>query len=138
MIGTLHGPQGGSATVIDDYYKQYEDYEDEFPDQKRVQRLFDEALKTIQLLLPDIKTTRWGNRADFYTAFVGIASLLTTHQLPDSKVQSLRKKLKEFESEINTRLADEEAKVSRNAVAYVRAVEKGVNDKRRRADRKPP
>lgn len=135
LIGALHGPQGGSATVIDEYYKQYEDYEDEFPDQKRIQRLFDESLKTIQLILPDIKTTRWGNRADFYTLFVSLTSLLTTHALPDSKVQQLRKELKDFEIEINTRLADEEAKVSKDAIAYVRAVEKGVNDKRRRADR---
>src|SRR6266699_6455146 len=28
LIGVLHGPQGGSAKVIDEYYVQYEDYED--------------------------------------------------------------------------------------------------------------
>ena len=31
MIGTLHGPQGGAAGVIDQYYATYEDYDDEFP-----------------------------------------------------------------------------------------------------------
>src|SRR5207245_1440160 len=35
MIGVLHGPQGGGAAVIDQYYSQYEDFEDEFPGQKR-------------------------------------------------------------------------------------------------------
>jgi hypothetical protein len=33
MIGVLHGPQGGSAAIVDSYYQQYEDYEDLFPDQ---------------------------------------------------------------------------------------------------------
>ena len=31
IIGLLHGPQGGSARIIDGYYEQYEQYEDEFP-----------------------------------------------------------------------------------------------------------
>jgi len=33
LIGTLHGPQGGSATSIDEYYSQYEEFDDEFPGQ---------------------------------------------------------------------------------------------------------
>jgi hypothetical protein len=135
LIGVMHGPQGGSAAVIDEYYRQYEDYEDEFPNQKRSHRLFDETLRTVQKILPQIKETRWSNKADFYTLFVAIASLLRKFVLPDSQVSHIRKLLREFAKEIDERLANEEAKVSAGAIKYVRAVEKGVNDKKRRAYR---
>ena len=43
--------------------------------------------------------------------------------------------LDKFETEIDKRLKDEDAKVSHEAVEYVRAVEKGANDKPRRGSR---
>jgi hypothetical protein len=135
LIGVMHGPQGGSAKIIDEYYKQYEDYEDEFPEQQRVERSFSEVLTKIQLIFPEIKVTRWGNKTDFYTLFVTLASLLRTSELPQKKVREIRKALDGFAKEIDRRLADEEATVSRSAIDYVRAVEKGANDKKRRADR---
>ena len=50
-------------------------------------------------------------------------------------VGPIRDRLISFEEEVDTRLADEEATVSSEAIEYVRAVEKGANDKRRRAAR---
>jgi hypothetical protein len=135
LIGVMHGPQGGSPKIIDEYYKQYEDYEDEFPEQQRVERLFNEVLKQIQIILPEIKETRWGNKTDFYTLFVSLASFLRTSELPQGKLKETRKALDRFAKEIDRRLADEEATVSRTVIDYVRAVEKGANDKKRRADR---
>ncbi len=135
LIGVLHGPQGGSERIIDDYYKQYEDYEDEFPEQRKTQKLFDETLITIQQILPDIKQTRWANKTDFYTLFVCLALLLRTRGLPKANMVKLKKALTSFEKEVDRRLADEKASVSKDAIDYVRAVEKGANDKKRRADR---
>lgn len=135
LIGVMHGPQGGSAKVIDDYYKQYEDYEDQFPNQQRVQRLFDETLRMVQLIFPEIKSTRWGNKTDFYTLFVALASLLRTSDIRPASIKKMRLSLARFAGEIDLRLANEEASVSKFAVDYVRAVEKGANDKKRRADR---
>ncbi len=135
LIGVLHGPQGGSAKVIDDYYSQYEDYEDEFPEQRRAKRLFEDTLETVQEIFPNIKGTRWSNKTDFYTLFVVLASLLRSHEFPASNVTQVRRALEKFAEEVNRRMADEEANVSKNAVEYVRAVEKGANDKKRRADR---
>ncbi len=31
LIGVIHGPQGGSAKKIDEFYRQYEEFDDEFP-----------------------------------------------------------------------------------------------------------
>jgi hypothetical protein len=135
LIGILHGPQGGSAAVVDEYYKQYEDYEDEFPDQKRTIRLFELALKLVQKVLPNIKASRWSNKTDFYTLFVAVASMLRSNEFVLGKEKALQKALSEFEAEVNARLASEEHEVNEQVVQYVRAVEKGANDKRRRADR---
>ena len=93
LIGVLHGPQGGSERVVDEYYKQYEDYEEEFPDQRRAQRLFDETLAAVQKILPNIKESRWGNKTDFYTLFVALASLFKTHELPKANVGKLQQAL---------------------------------------------
>jgi hypothetical protein len=136
VIGTLHGPQGGSAGDIDSYYVQYEDYEDEFPGQKEAEKLFGEALTMVRTLLPEIKGTRWSNKTDFYSLFVAVASILRNgKKLRVGKVQAARKTLLRLADEVYERLANEHAKVPREAIAYARAVEKGANDKARRAQR---
>jgi hypothetical protein len=136
IIGLLHGPQGGSAKVIDQYYDQYEQYEDEFPEQTRIKRLFNETLDTIRRVFPDIVAVpRWNNRADFYSLFVGLASLLKTHDLPRRSQGALAKRLLLFAEDVSARLAAPTAKTDTHSRAYARAIEKGVNDKARRADR---
>ncbi len=135
LIGVMHGPQGGSSKVIDEYYKQFEDYEDEFPEQRRASRLFNNTLITIQKVLPNIKESRWNNKTDFYTLFIGMASLLRLRKLFDEKINDLREALVNFAEEINARLGDEGIKANQEVIRYVRAVEKGANDKKRRADR---
>jgi len=135
LIGVMHGPQGGSPRTIDDYYEQYEECEDEIPDQAAVRRLFNRTLDAIQEALPDIKTTRWHNKTDFYTLFVAIAHLLADRALPYTRIRPLRKALKDFAAQIDTRLKDERVEVPQTAVRYVRAVEKGSSDKARRAAR---
>ncbi len=135
LIGVLHGPQGGSSKVIDEYYWQYEDYDDEFPGQKIAMRLFRQCLEVIQKILPNIKEGRWSNKTDFYTLFVALSSLLSSKNLSDRNITQVRRALYALADEIRTRLADEEAEVSNEAIEYVRAVEKGANDKKRRANR---
>src|SRR4029450_13078065 len=66
LIGVLHGPQGGAAKDIDEYYERYEDFEDEFPGQKEAVRRFKQTLSDIKAVLPDIKKIpRWSNKTDF-------------------------------------------------------------------------
>ena len=134
LIGVLHGPQGGSSKVIDSYYAQYEDYEDEFPDQRKAEQLFAKALGIVKNVLPDIKETRWKNKTDFYSLFVGLVHLIRKGEALKS-ANRLRKALSKFEEEIEERFADDQAAVRKEAVSYVKAVEKGANDKPRRASR---
>lgn len=135
VIGIMHGPQGGNAKAIDEYYEQYEEYEDEIPDQAAVRRLFNRTLDSIQEVLPEIKATRWRNKTDFYTLFVAVAHLLRDHVLSERRITSLRRELTGFAAQIDTRLKDERADVPDVAVRYVRAVEKGSSEKARRAAR---
>ena len=141
LIGVIHGPEGGSAAIVDEYYRQYEDYdvEEGIPDQRRARKLFDQSLKFVKTLFPNLQDEaelRWSNRADFYSLFLAISDIIREHEVPkEPTVVALRKALEDFSKDVNRRLANEEAKVVPEVIEYVRAVEKGVNDKARRADR---
>lgn len=135
LIGVLHGPQGGSAAIIDEYYRQYEDYEDEFPGQKKLETTFQNTLSAIQAIFADIRDTRWANKSDFYSLFVAIGSFVRDGKQLSSDPEKVRKLLTKLASEIDEGLADEDADISEEATNYVRNVEKGANDKARRAYR---
>jgi Protein of unknown function DUF262 len=136
LIGVLHGPQGGSAKIIDEYYEKYEQFEDEFPEQSRAKKLFDKTFDTIKRLFPeDISEVRWGNRADYYSLFVALAQLFVDQKLPPSAEKGLAKRLVEFGVEVDRSLERPNANVSDEAQQYARAIEKASNDKARRADR---
>jgi len=135
LIAIMHGPQGGSSTIIDKYYKLYEDYEGQFPDQGRSTRLFKATLDTVRRIFPEIKETRWSNKTDFYSLFAAVAYLLKSNELTQPDVLRVRQTLIEFGDDVDKRLGDVTAKSDSNVIQYVRAVEKGANDKRRRADR---
>ncbi len=136
LIGLLHGPQGGSAKIIDQYYEQYEQYEDEFPEQIRTKRQVAEILDTIKRLFRTIADIpRWGNRADFYSLFVALGNLPRGHELSSTSQKALAKKLGLFAEEVNQRLVTPTAKTSKASKKYARAIEKGSNDKARRMDR---
>jgi hypothetical protein len=136
LIGLLHGPQGGSAKIINEYYETYEAFEDEFPEQTRTKKLFDKTFGTIKVLFPGISDTlRWGNRADYYSLFIALGSLLGDHYLPKKNQKALAKKLLEFAGEVDRRLERPSADTGELSRNYARAIEKGSNDKARRVDR---
>lgn len=135
LIGVLHGPQGGVGKIVDEYYEQYEDYDSEFPGQRRARRLFEKTKVAIEKILPDIRSSRWGNKTDFYTLFVAMAQLLRSNNLNEDMVIDLREKIEKFGEEIDLRISDEVAIVSKEAINYVRNVRKGANDKSRRGER---
>ncbi len=135
LIGVMHGPQGGSSASIDAYYQEYEDFDDEFPGQRRTARLFATTLETVRRVLPDLRSERWGNKTDFYSLFLALSALLSTRKLAPTKERPLRSALQKFAAEVDERLADDDAKVSKPAARYVRNVQRGANDKARRAER---
>jgi hypothetical protein len=135
LIGLMHGPQGGSAKIIDQYYEQYEQFEDEFPEENRIKRLFTTTLETIQHMFPNLQDAgRWGNRADFYSLFVALATLLREYNIPGKSTKSLSKQLLSFANEVD-HLVEKPISAVKPAAEYARAIEKGSNEKARRMDR---
>jgi hypothetical protein len=135
LIGVMYGPQGGSATVLDSYYERLEDFEDEFPEQRRLVENFGATLSIVKELYADLRGTRWSNRTDFYSLFIAIAELFHESDRELKRPKMLREKLDLFAKQVYERLKNETAKADPEVVKYVRAVEKGANDKNRRADR---
>jgi hypothetical protein len=137
LIGLIHGPQGGSARILDQYYEMYEPNEDEIPGQAKLRHLFGETLLAIQTLFEDISNTdRWSNRADFYSLFVSLGSLLDKNELPKgAKLKSLRTALEKFAAEVSANLENPNSTASTTVRKYARAIEKGSNDKARRSVR---
>ena len=134
LIGLMDGPQGGSGEIIDDYYRQMEEYEDEIPDQTTVKRLHERTLIAVQVIFPDIKKTRWRNRTDFYSLFVTLGAILREGAKKYTPAD-VRNVLLEFAEQVNARISDDEADVSGGAAAYTEAVKRGSSDKSRRAIR---
>ena len=135
LIGVLHGPQSGNAKTLDDYYALYEDYEREFPEQRNCRRRFYGAFELVQEIFPDIRSTRWSNRTDFYSLFVATADLLRDHILPGDGVERVHRVLDEFAAQIIIYQEDENADVRQEVVDYVEATRRGTSDQHRRGVR---
>jgi hypothetical protein len=139
VIGVLAGPQGGSTKVVDEYYSNFEDYKDEIPNEDDIRDQYEDTLRTIETIFPDMKKSgRFKNLADFYSLFVAIASRHRADvKFPESGkgLAALRDALLKFSEEVDRRLSNPKAHVSDPAIKYARNVEKGVNDKSRRSAR---
>ena len=134
LIGTLHGPQGGAAYIIDEYYANYEDY-DEFPNQRSAAFTFRRTLEFVRDIFPNVRELRWSNKTDFYTMFVVFANLFRNKSLARKDRARLKRVVAAFATEANDRSTNDNATVSEEATSYVRAVQRGANDKARRAAR---
>jgi Protein of unknown function DUF262 len=132
LFAIMDGPQGSSAKILDEYYLQLEPYAEEFPKQKTIKRSYVKTLNLIKELYPDIRKTRWKNRTDFYSLFVVFAELLVTHILQPAQHTPLKKALSIFIDEVDLRIEDESARVSKLAAEYARNAIKGVSDRSRR------
>ena len=134
LIAVMHGPQSGNALTIDEFYRQYEEYETEFPGQSNARRVFNRVLDLIQELLPDIKETRWRNRTDFYSLFVVLSSHMRSPR-PSPPIDAMRAALDRFAAHIETLRNDDEGAVRQEVVTYLRSWERGSSDRSRRVDR---
>lgn len=135
LIGVMDGPQGSAAKIIDDYYYQLEQNTDQFPDQRRVERLYGRTFALIKELFPDVRSTRWKNRTDFYTLFVVIADLLRDHTVALAQYEAVKEAITKFGEQVGKRISNERARVSEEEAQYAVAAQKGSSDKSRRAIR---
>lgn len=136
LIGLMHGPQGGSPRVIDQYYEEYEPYDEEIPSHPKLKKQFDSVMDIIKRIFPDIsKTGRWNNRADFYSLFVATHEVFRAGGISVAQGKKIATALEQFGTEVDRALENTSARVSSDAKKYARAIEKGSNEKARRTDR---
>ncbi len=134
LIGVMHGPQSGNALTLDEFYRQYEEYDSEFPRQTQTRRVFNRVLDLLQLIFPDIKDTRWRNRTDFYTLFVVLSGHMRTPR-PVQDPSGLRDALDDLSNAIDLKRENEDADVPLHVIDYIRATERGSSDRSRRVTR---
>lgn len=133
-IAVLSGPQNKKASLD----RWYQTFEAEFEDRASIEQTFEQVLGELDLVLPDLKSTRWRRTSDFYTLFTTFAS----HQgdLPLSKKgrAAASEKLSKFGTEVSAALAKDAPKgvrVSARAMRYARNVERAASDLARRQGR---
>lgn len=134
LIGCLHGPQGGQASTIDDYYQQYEDYEGEFPKERGLRKVFNRVMTLIDEEL-GLRETRWRNKSDFYSLFVALSTLVESGELQSSNMPLARDAVIEFGELVDNHLDTGSANGGKDVSDYVKNVIRGANDKGRRANR---
>lgn len=118
-IAVLHGVQNKKQTLD----KYYELYEQEFEEKFEIQEKFDKVLREIIKILPNIGSTRWSKKTDFYTLFVLLTKYTELYPLSKAKREGLSELLMIFGSDIDkfVKVAKEEGDVSRmsdNVVKY--------------------
>jgi hypothetical protein len=134
LIGAMHGPQGGAARSIDEYYQIYEDYEEEFPGQRRAKKGVDDAIRFVQTFLGDFRDTRWSNKSDFYSLSV-VLSRLSLNKVPAHGREALGEAILDFGHQVEAALDDPEADAASDVRRYIANVQRGANDKARRGER---
>ncbi|MGJ8653572.1 MAG: DUF262 domain-containing protein [Opitutaceae bacterium] len=106
-IAIVHGHQNKKET-IDKYYALYEE---EFEQADDLRETFKKVLLELEMLLPDIKNTRWKKKTDFYSLFLYLASHQQFLPLEKERRATFRKSLDGFATGVNKFLSTEESEV---------------------------
>jgi hypothetical protein len=91
-VAVLHGHQNKKET-LDQFY---ETYEEEFEGRDDLVEIFQTVIRELEILLPDIKNTRWKKKSDFYSLFVFLAGKSDFLPMSRETRTSVRTALNEF------------------------------------------
>lgn len=102
-IAILHGHQNKKES-IDKYYLEYEN---EFDNKDELIATFQKVIFELEQLLPDIKSTRWKKKTDFYSLFLYLASQEKLLPLQTDIRAEVRKTIDSFAISINNYLSSD-------------------------------
>jgi len=123
---------GGIQNRNDKLDQFYDMYNDSFEEKERYTNRFHEILHLIAILIDDIPTSRWKNKAEFYTLFSVLDRLLDA-KFPFSDYQDKVKfLLADFERKINNAKLKESDPIYQD---YLDAATQGTNNKESRVRR---
>lgn len=109
-IAMMFGVQNKKVT-LDKYYQLYEE---EFDSEDKVEEQFERSLREVIKILPEIGSTRWSKKTDFYTLFVLLSRYTELYPMSDDKRAEKRKILIKFGEEVDryVRVEKEEGDVT--------------------------
>lgn len=119
-IAVLHGHQNKKETID----KYYQEYEEDFESKDDLISTFQSVIYELEQLYPDIKTTRWKKKTDFYSLFLYLASHETVLPLSFEKRAEVRAKLDDFSKSINSYLSSnlDESDISTQVATYGKSI----------------
>jgi len=129
FIAMMHGIQSKNADNIDNYYQLYDD---NFPNRDIWVRNYNKTLEMIQQLLPDLKSTRWSNKADFYSLFIAVHELLNDYIFPIERYEKIQKVLQHLDYEVSANKEESEDPLARE---YFEAIDRRTTNKENRIKR---
>lgn len=133
-IAYLHGPQN-KKDKLDSYYLAYEET---FEDRDKMIENFSKVTSEINQILPELRTTRWKKKSDFYTLFLSLASKVDELPFSSDQRSSVRSKLIEFGNQVDgiLRLEEKDWETQNSDVKkYARAVARAASDRGSRVTR---
>lgn len=119
-IAVLHGHQNKKETID----KYYHEYEEEFDQKDDLISIFRDVIYELEQLYPDIKTTRWRKKTDFYSLFLYLASHHKQLPLSSEKRGLARSKLDNFSIQVDKYLSSdkEDSEFSQQVNNYAKSV----------------
>jgi uncharacterized protein with ParB-like and HNH nuclease domain len=130
LLTTMIGGIYNRKDRIDEFYVMYEN---EFEDSNFYKDRFNRILETIDDLIPEMKLTRWRNKAEFYTLFLVADDLQFSNATPELMVR-IKERLYTFAGYVQDAKSNPE-----NAESlfrdYLDAATYGTNDKEKRIRR---
>ena len=133
FVAMMHGVQQGTK-ILDDYYRQYEI---DFPDEKSWKDLFIRNRETIEEALPDLWSTRWRKKPDFYALFTAFSHKLEEYNISAENYEAVEKVLTDFGSTVDKAMSvTDRSKFPEDVRSYCWSVERATGNKERRSMRK--
>lgn len=130
LLSTMIGGIYNRKDRLDEFYTNYDK---EFEDRTSYVNRFERNLSFLETVLPKIKSTRWKNKADFYTLFLFADS--SAAQFSDASGQNkLSEGLSKFEENLS-RAKEDPDKTEKDYTDYLDASSYGSNDKEKRVRR---
>jgi len=130
LLSTMIGGIFHRKDRVDEFYVMYEN---EFDESNYYVERFQKILEPIDLVLPNLRKTRWSNKADFFTLFICLEQL--NYDVSDQTLISrLNTILMEFAQQVIEAKNDPD-NATPKIREYVDAATYGTNDKDRRVKR---
>lgn len=127
FIGMIHGVQTKNPEILDKFYGMYDKDFSEKEDMKK--RFLRTQLIIDDIFEEDLRPSRWHNKADFYSLFLCLDSLLQEYVIPQEKYPEIKKGVEDFIFDVYHDLGSYETTLTKNY--YENVIEHSTNKEQR-------